>query len=239
MDEKRFSQNAILRDIEKQHATGVKILELMKKHHTGILLHNQFIYKKPDKRITEKMIQKIPFEDYESISEKSRTPLNRLIIQAPTEFLNSKDAALLRLGYLMVLRTVEFTTQKPPITKEQYLEFVGGSTSDYIKQMYIAGSFLDLGEKILTLMKKTYPKQYGDYQGSGLFDIADMERYIKKRAKQAGVPFNLAKKQFFNNVKRNIPSYLTPKQFFMWRLAAIAKDILFQQRERFLQPAKV
>ena len=164
MDEKRLNNLQYVRQLQKRIDVGRKILELAKKHHKDILKYGKPKYVAIDKKIVNHMINLIPIEDYDAYLESgSKRPFFQVVLDDVDEYLDFKNAGILMIGYEAILDIQKFTViNKDIATEEEYKEFIGGNrtVSDYFRQMDILGKLWILGDNIIKLMKKEYPKDY-------------------------------------------------------------------------------
>ena len=244
MDEQRLNNIPYIRNLKKRIDVGGKILELVKKHHKHMLLYGKLKYVKPDKKIVEHMMSLIPIEDYDHYLEtKSKKPFSKYVLDDIDEYLDVKNSGILIIGYETILNIQRFTVDhKNVATEEEYRRFIGGNltVAEYFKQLDILGKLWLLGNNIIKLMKKEYPKDYELFSGAGLIDISDFEKYAKKamKIKKKGTPnkytFVEAKRMFPQYLKNNIKKFLSPKDFFLNYITGKVKKSLFGQRTRLV-----
>lgn len=244
MDEKRLNNLPYVRQLQKRIDVGRKILELAKKHHKDILMYSRPKYVVPNKKIVEHMVNLIPLEDYDAYLEAGiKRPFSRVVIDDVDEYLDFKNSGILMLGFDTILDIQKFTiVNKDITTEEEYKKFIGGNTtvSDYFRQLDILGKLWTLGNDIIKLMKKEYPKDYASFSGAGLFDIADFERYakrmmkIKKKGTGRKYTFAEARALYPKYIQRNIKKMISPKDYFFNYITIRVKKSLFGQRTRLV-----
>ena len=244
MDEKRLNNLPYVRQLQKRIDVGRKILELAKKHHKDILMYGRPKYVALDKKIVEHMVNLIPLEDYDAYLEtNTKRPFFQVVLDDVDEYLDFKNAGILMIGFEAILDIQKFTViNKDIATEEEYREFIGGNrtVSDYFRQMDILGKLWTLGNNIIKLMKKEYPKDYASFSGAGLFDIADFERYVKvmmntkKKGTGRKYTFAEARALYPKYLQRNIKKMISPKDYFFNYITIRIKKSLFGQRTRLV-----
>jgi hypothetical protein len=244
MDEKRLNNLPYVRQLQKRINVGRKILELAKKHHKDILMYGRPKYVAPNKKIVEHMIGIIPLEDYDAYLESgTKRPFFQVVLDDVDEYLDVKNSGILMIGYEAILDIQKFTViNKDMTTEEEYREFIGGSrtVSDYFKQLDMLGKLWTLGNNIIKLMKKEYPKDYASFSGAGLFDISDFERYAKaimntkKKGTGRKYTFAEARALYPKYIQRNIKKMISPKDYFFNYITITVKKSLFGQRTRLV-----
>lgn len=244
MDEQRLNNIPYIRNLKKRIDVGAKILELVKKHHKDILLYGKLKYVSPDKKIVERMMNLIPIEDYEAYLKfpDPKPQFFKAVLDGAKRYLNTKNIGILKVGVETIEDILKFARKYPDIAAEdEYKNLIGGSLkSGYIRQLDILGKLWLLGNNIIKLMKKEYPKNYELFSGAGLIDVSDFEKYAKRmmKFKKKGTTDNYtfaeAKQMFPLYLKNNLKRIISPTEFFLNSITVRVMKTLFGQIKRLV-----